>query len=330
VVPGVLALILIPAGFHIGFDVPFLWTVANPVVPIVGFLVLCLSVSSYIMCAFSDPGFLPRATPDEAVHTEKVNNITVDLSGSYYPLPKNKFIDIKSCEYEVKFCTTCKYYRPPRTVHCSTCNMCVERFDHHCPWVSNCVGKRNHKYFYLFLLFTTLLAAYLVAASAIALGLRIKAYQPIGEAFGWSVVSIILGIYAILIMLNVGGMCAGHTYYLVLEYTTNERIKKRYKTKDNKMINPFAQKNKVINCLNMICGAVRPSFFNFTEKVDRNVYEKAEVLQSDLRRQNMAASYSSESLIPVPGAQFLYELMKKRANDNAIFKDELNVINKII
>ncbi len=193
--------------------------------------------------------------------------------------------------------------------------------------MSNCVGKRNHKYFYLFLLFTTFLAMYLVAASAIALGLRIKVYQPIGVAFGWSVVSIILGIYAILIMLNVGGMCISHTYYLILEYTTNERIKKRYKTKDNKMINPFAQRNMLLNCVNMLCGPVRPSYFNFTERVDRNVYERAEVLQSDLRRRNMAASYSSESLIPVPGSQFMYELMKKRLGDNAMFKDELNILN---
>jgi len=39
------------------------------------------------------------------------------------------------------FCAHCESFRPPNTVHCSTCRVCIGGYDHHCSWTGKCVGK---------------------------------------------------------------------------------------------------------------------------------------------------------------------------------------------
>ena len=49
-------------------------------------------------------------------------------------------------------CPFCSVLRTPRSRHCNLCNQCFDRFDHHCPWVNNCIGRKNYKYFYALIL----------------------------------------------------------------------------------------------------------------------------------------------------------------------------------
>ena len=54
----------------------------------------------------------------------------------------------------VQICPDCIVKRYPRSRHCQCCGKCVEKFDHHCPWVNNCIGAKNLGIFYIFILTT--------------------------------------------------------------------------------------------------------------------------------------------------------------------------------
>ncbi|EEC11297.1 zinc finger protein, putative, partial [Ixodes scapularis] len=65
-----------------------------------------------------------------------------NVQGPLPPFDRNKHAHV----IENQFCYICEVKVGNRSKHCSTCNKCIEKFDHHCKWLNNCVGIRNYRY----------------------------------------------------------------------------------------------------------------------------------------------------------------------------------------
>ena len=105
--------------------------------------ILCIIVEYYLTMSYiTEPGIIPRKCPEYAIKEMELNENTEEKNKEEIP---NIYLERR--------CDTCQIMRPPGASHCRVCDNCVMGFDHHCLFISNCVGKRNRKYFVLFLFY---------------------------------------------------------------------------------------------------------------------------------------------------------------------------------
>jgi palmitoyltransferase ZDHHC9/14/18 len=93
-----------------------------------------------LITSAQDPGIVPRAAHPPEDEFSYGNALSGGTPGRLQ-FPRVKEVMVNGMPVKVKYCDTCMIYRPPRCSHCSICNNCVERFDHHCPWVGQCIGQ---------------------------------------------------------------------------------------------------------------------------------------------------------------------------------------------
>lgn len=84
--------------------------------------------ANLIMVSVIDPGIIPRN--DESPSPESTQNGRV----------RSKRVFVNGLELKLKYCRICNIYRPARSCHCIVCDNCVDKFDHHCPWIGQCIG----------------------------------------------------------------------------------------------------------------------------------------------------------------------------------------------
>ncbi|XP_074867361.1 palmitoyltransferase ZDHHC4 isoform X1 [Carettochelys insculpta] len=102
------------------------------------YLLLAVNMGFFILCSMTNPGTITQSNQGSFLKVYAYDGVMFQKS---------------------TVCPTCSMEKPARSKHCSVCNSCIHRFDHHCVWVNNCIGAFNTRYFLIYLLTLTAMAA---------------------------------------------------------------------------------------------------------------------------------------------------------------------------
>ncbi|KAJ7461559.1 DHHC palmitoyltransferase-domain-containing protein [Mycena latifolia] len=158
---GTFLLLLTIAGVWFATTCVWWWHNESPALAAVGAYFTLITISSMLATATRDPGILPRNLDPDPPYP------ATSPDGLRAPLPRD--LRVRSDVVRVKYCPTCKTYRPPRASHCRMCDNCVDRLDHHCQWVNNCIGQRNYTTFFVLLVSATTMLVLVICTSALHL-----------------------------------------------------------------------------------------------------------------------------------------------------------------
>jgi len=243
----------IPTILFLSFNSHYMKNNITIFVPIIISIIYFISMIFLLIASFIDPGIIRRFN----INKNEIPN---------FPNSGRKDSKIFQLGHLInyKYCCTCGIIRPNRSTHCHDCNNCVERLDHHCPWIGNCAGKRNYKYFFIFLVLLNILCIliFIFCISHIILIVKNKQLNEnenekikhvTAHSFCEVIISLYLIIYSILTMCFICGLLYYHSKLILTNTTTKEILRKIF---NNKIGNPY-KRNKSKNIMNVLCPIVK-------------------------------------------------------------------------
>lgn len=247
--------------------VPYLTSNLTKLFPAITSTLLLFTCAFFLLTSCCDPGIIPRkeifelfgSVPEQ--FTTKVFDRYMQAHVLMSQEEKNKIIQA------FKYCRTCRIFRPPRASHCAHCDNCIEVFDHHCPFVGNCIGKRNYRYFLLFLI-SLVIYSFIIICGFTALGLAMNNEAAFFDnKVAFYALTGILASGVLIILLLVLGLLAYHVVLAVKGQTTRENLTRatfapsipRPKVNICLVDSPWLDYNAVIKRRGKAENAVRPS-----------------------------------------------------------------------
>ncbi|KAF2275010.1 palmitoyltransferase erf2 [Westerdykella ornata] len=295
--------ILLPAGLFFGFSAPWLWLHVSPAIPILFAYLLLVCISSFLHASTTDPGILPRN-----LHPFPPPNPNEDPL-SIGP-PTADWISVVSAakpsvcmEVPTKYCKSCNIWRPPRAHHCRNCDNCVETQDHHCVWLNNCVGRRNYRYFFVFVSTATMLALFLLGASlAHLLVWRRQNNATFGDAINKWRVPFAMVIYGFLAFPYVLSLAGYHLFLMARGETTREYLNShKFLKKDRHR--PFTQGSFWKNWLVVLLRPRGPTYLHFKkqyEEGDQRFGERRGKRTAPLTKEQPGGGMEMQDVHPAP------------------------------
>jgi len=178
-------------------------------------LVTFLLATCYIRALLMHPGTIPETGDDP--HRDARPGLQASSKDMMGPTHETKRSGDR------RHCKWCAKYKPDRSHHCRICRTCILKMDHHCPWIYNCVGFRNHKYFFL-LVFYAAVDCHLIVWTMLE---TVKSSMASDTPFMWMFLVLFCWVLATLIGTVVSCFFTFHVWLMSKSMTTIEFCEKQ-------------------------------------------------------------------------------------------------------
>uniref|UniRef100_A0A8C1SRK3 Palmitoyltransferase n=1 Tax=Cyprinus carpio TaxID=7962 RepID=A0A8C1SRK3_CYPCA len=236
------------------FTCPWLTKAISPAVPLYNGIVFLFVLANFSMATFMDPGVFPRGM----IQLTKTKTMTSD------GVPRATSTDL-------------------RAAHTAVC--VTTEFDHHCPWVNNCIGRRNYRYFFLFLLS---LSVHMMGVFSFGLLFVLHHLERLSALH--TTVTLVVMCVTGLFFIPVMGLTGFHMVLVARGRTTNEQVTGKFRGG----VNPFTR-GCCGNVKHVLCSPLAPRYISDPKK-KLPITLKPPFLRPDLSNRHVSVKVSDNGI----------------------------------